>query len=427
MKLLTYSSKKYLWLSSLLIVLSIPAFYFVVNSLILQATDQALQNQAALIPKHLAEINTPAELEIWRKLDQNIEVSLFDKNHFNEEPFNIDVINPVTKDFQEYRYLQKKVEIFGISHTVTFKTSLVEKKELLRSILVVQISLLLLIFIGFIIINRTINKNVWKPFNQIVAFLKNYELSKGKELTEEELEIEEFNDLKFAIKNLTDRTKASYQLQKEFTENAAHELQTPIAIIKSKLDLMLQDKALSSNQSKLIDHIFYVLQKLSDLNKNLLFLSKIENQQFNFEDKIDGAATVSKVIENLKFFAEGKYQQLLFPRPQSVFFEGNQSLFDQLVQNLMINAIQYSPKGSIINVLLTDDSLIFVNEGPALEFSEEKLFSRFSKTVEKEQKGNGLGLAICKKIAAVHGFEMRYEYKNSKHHFFVIFRKPSEA
>ncbi len=427
MKLLTYTSKQYLWLSALLIVLSIPAFYFVVNSLFLNATDQALESQAVLVPKYINEIKNPAELDLWRKLDKNVEIAIFDKNHFKAAPFTSEIMNPETKDFQSYRFLQKKAEIFGIKHTITFKVSLVEKKQLLKSILIVQISLLLLIFVGFLIINRVISNKVWAPFHQIVAFLKDYDLAKEKELTEEELEIDEFNDLKFAIKNLTERTKTSYQLQKEFTENAAHELQTPVAIVKSKLDLMLQDKDLSNNQSVLIDQIYYVLQKLSDLNKNLLFLSKLENQQFQFEDNIDGVATVSTVIESLNFFAEGKYQQLLFPRPEPVFFEGNQSLFDQLVQNLMINAIQYSPKGSIVNVLLTDESLTFINEGPELGFSEEKLFSRFSKTVEKDQKGNGLGLAICKKIAQVHGFEISYDYQNAKHHFSVNFKQKTEA
>lgn len=427
MKLLTYSSKKYLWLSSLLIVLSIPAFYLVVNSLFLKATDQSLEDQAAEIPKYIQEIKSPADLQLWKKLDNDVDISIFDEDKFKEEPFTVDVLNTETTEFQAYRYLQKQFEIFGIKHTITFKVSLVEKEDLIQSILIVQISLLLLIFIGFVIINRTISNKVWTPFHGILDFLKNYELTKGKELSEEELEIDEFNDLKTDIKNLIQRSQTTYQLQKEFTENAAHELQTPVAIIKSKLDLLIQEKELSKTQSVLIDQIYYVLQKLSDLNKNLLFLSKIDNQQFEFEDDIDCVSTVSTAIESLNFFAEGKYQQLLFPRPEPVSFIGNKALFEQLVQNLLINAIQYSPKGSIVNISLTAESLTFINEGFKLPFSEEKLFSRFSKTIEKEQKGNGLGLAICKKIALVHNFDVRYSYVNAKHHFTIYFRQSTEA
>ncbi len=421
MKLLTYSSKKYLWLSSLLIVLSIPTFYLVVNSLFIHATDKTLENQAALIPTYIHEIKNPADLALWKKVDRDVEIGLFDKNNFSEKPFTIEATDPKTNGLEDFRHLQKQVEIFGIKHTITFKVSLVEKEDLIQSILVVQISLLLLIFLGFIIINRFISKKIWTPFHNILSFLKSYDLTKNIEMREEKLEIDEFNELNIDINNLLQRTQLAYQLQKEFTENAAHELQTPIAIIKSKLDLLLQEENLSKSQSALIDQIYYVLQKLTDLNKNLLFLTKIENQQFDFEDKIDCIKTVAEVIENSIFFAEAKYQQLLFPKPEPKSFDGNQALFDQLVQNLVINSVQYAPKGSIINILLTDRALTIVNEGPKLDFSEDKLFSRFSKTIEKNQKGNGLGLAISKKIALVHGFSMAYNYANAKHHFVINF------
>ncbi len=425
MKLLNYSSKKYLWLSSLLVAISIPTFYLVVNSLFIHATDKTLESQAVLIPAYIQEVKTPADLALWKKVDRDVDINLFDKNNFREVPFTVEAINPETNEVEDFRHLQKQVDIFGIKHTITFKVSLVEKDDLIESILVVQISLLLLIFLGFIVINRIISKKIWTPFHNILNFLKSYELTKDVEMREEKLEIDEFNELNIDINNLLQRTQSAYQLQKEFTENAAHELQTPVAIIKSKLDLLLQEKNLSNSQSTLIDQIYYVLQKLSDLNKNLLFLTKIENQQFQFEDKIDCIKTVSEVIENSIFFAEAKYQQLLFPRPELKNFQGNQALFDQLVQNLVINAVQYSPKGSIINVLLTNDVLTVVNEGSKLDFSEERLFSRFSKTIDKNQKGNGLGLAICKKIALVHGFTMVYDYSNAKHHFTVNFNQPN--
>lgn len=427
MKLLAYSSQKYLWLSSLLIILSIPLFYFVVNSLFINATDKSLESQAYLTPNHIHEIKNANELEIWKKLDKDLEITIYNPKKFNPKPFTAQEINPQSNVLEDYRYLQKQLEILGINHTITYKISLLEKEDLIKHILIVQIGLLLLIFIGFLVINRTISKKIWLPFNRILNFLKNYELNEENEPITEKLEIDEFNDLNIDIQNLLNRTETTYRLQKEFTENAAHELQTPVAIIKSKLDLLLQEKNLSKNQSVLIDQIYYVLQKLSDLNKNLLFLSKLENQQFNLEDDLDVLKTVSNTIENLNFFAEAKYQQVLFPKPEATLLKGNQSLFDQLTQNLLINAIQYSPKGSIIHIILSKKSLKFINEGAALSFEQEKLFSRFSKTIEKEQKGNGLGLAISKKVADVHGFELVYEYTNSKHHFTIIFNNPSEV
>ncbi|WP_017257615.1 sensor histidine kinase [Pedobacter arcticus] len=400
--------------------------------LLLRATDDALINRLALIPEQLKEIKTPDDLDLWKKLDKNITISFFDLSRFEEKPFTTKVLNSETKEVENYRYLQKQIKIFGVNHTVTIKTSLTNKETVLRNIIIVQLFILVIILIGFLIVNRRVNAKIWKPFNKTLDALKQQEANEeisheGEEEEAENIEIDELNDLNADIKNLLQQKNTAYQLQKEFTENAAHELQTPIAIIKSKLDLLIQDKDLNSNQSLLIDQIYHVLQRLTDLNKNLLLLSKIENQQFELKDKVDCIKTVSTVVASLNFFAEAKYQQLLFPRPEAKVFKGNQVLIDQMIQNLTINAIQYSPKGSIVNILLTERSLSFVNEGPKLDFSEEKLFSRFSKTIEKDQKGNGLGLAISNKIANAHGFSINYEYINAKHHFSVSFKQPNEV
>lgn len=425
MKLLTYSLKKYCLLSLLLIAVSIPALYIFISIALTNLADQTLTNKIAYTLNQLKEVQTPDDLALWKKLDKSIDITLFNKNNFNQQPFTKAILNSESNEFETFRCAQKKVNIFGINHTLTFTTPFIESKFLLQSILMVTLPLMLLVFIGFFVLDKTLH-HVWKPFYQITNFLKTYEPSGNPQLTEEELEIDEFNELKFAVKHLTEKSAVNYQLQKEFTENAAHELQTPVAIIKSKLDLMLQEKGLSNNQSLLIDQIYYVLQKLSDLNKNLLFLSKIENQQFSLDDNIDCVASVSVSVNSLKFFAEGKYQQLLFKRQENVFLRGNQLLFEQMLINLLMNAIQYAPKGSIVSVTLSDESLVIVNEGPQLSFSENKLFSRFSKTTEKEQIGNGLGLAICKKIAEVHGFDIVYSYANSKHYFCLNFKQKSE-
>ncbi len=424
MKLLTYSSKKYVGQSLLLVVLSIPISYLLLNFLFLKTIDQKLENRASSVKSLSREIQTPEDLDLWKKVDKDIQISHFNPSAFREDFFDAERNNPETNEIESYRSLQKQAEILGIKHSVTFQSSLKEKNRILATVLIVQVFLLVLLLIGFILIHKQVMKKTWLPFHTILGFLKHYEFTKEKEFPVESFEIDEFNDLKSEIENVIQRGNTAYRLQKEFTENAAHELQTPVAIIKSKLDLLLQEENLSGSQSALIDQIYYVLQKLSDLNKNLLFLSKIENQQFEFEDEIDVIKTIDSTVDNLSFFAEAKYQQLIFPRPQQKELIGNQALFDQLIQNLLINAIQYSPKGSLINIVLDADSLEIINEGPRMAFDEEKLFSRFSKTIEKNQKGNGLGLAICKKIVDVHQLNIRYEYLNSKHHFIIDFKQP---
>jgi signal transduction histidine kinase len=164
-----------------------------------------------------------------------------------------------------------------------------------------------------------------------------------------------------------------------------------------------------------------VLQKLADLNKNLLYLSKIENQQFALTDKVNVNQLLQENIENLNFFAQANYQQLIYTKPDLVTLNGSKNLSAQLIQNLLINAIQYGSKGTLIHILLTENSLTFINEGAPLPFSQEQLFSRFSKTIQNKQNGNGLGLSIAFQIAKAQGFNLTYQYLKGKHHFQIDF------
>lgn len=426
MKLLTYSSKKYLWSSGIIVLVSIPLFYFVVNSLLINFIDNNLEQDSKQAQQKLTTINTPLELENWLKYNPQAALQIFKEKDFNPEYFNKEIYHLESKTDQNYRVKQQKVTVFKREFILSVKTSLFESKNLLKSVLIIQLILLLILFVVFQIITRNISKKVWQPFNQILDFLKGYDISKPSLLNTEILGIEEFNELNKEINSLITRTEKSFNIQKEFTENAAHELQTPVAIIKSKLDLFLQDPQLSKNQAKLVEQINYVLQKLADLNKNLLLLSKIENQQFALTDKINVNQLAEENIENLTFFAQANYQQLIYAKPAKINLIGSKNLCTQLFQNLLINAIQYGSKGTLINIILEEKSLTFMNEGSPLPFSQEQLFSRFSKSIQHNQKGNGLGLSISHKIAQAHHFDLTYQYLKGKHHFKIDFERQED-
>lgn len=408
-------------LSALLILLSIPVFYFVVNALFLKSVDESLRLEASHLPNYIHHIQTPNDLELWKKMDSDLKIEKYHAANFHPSPFTSEAYSSLSNEIEQYRNFQKKINLFNQDYLITFRTSLVEKEDLLQSILFLQITLLLFLFIGSIVINKNISKKLWKPFRDILDFLKHFELDQNIAIAPKKLQIDEFNELNQEIHQLIDRTQKTYNLQKEFTENAAHELQTPIAIIKSKLELFYQDKNLTQNQSLLVDQMNQTLNKLNELNKSLLLLAKIENQQFTFKDAILLSQIIEETVDELAFFAESKSQEIKINIVEEANIKGNAILLNQLLKNLLINAIQYAPENGVIELELFKKGLIIKNDGDPFVFSEEYLFRRFAKPEQNEVGGNGLGLAICKKIADVHQLQLSYSYQKNQHQFILNF------
>ncbi len=280
------------------------------------------------------------------------------------------------------------------------------------------VTLLIVLTAGSLYINYYISKKIWTPFRAILNYLKIYDLDKDNSERTEKLKITEFDELTVSVNDLISRVKKTYTAQKEFTENASHELQTPLAVITSKLDLFLQEKSLSEHQSVLIGEMNTAISGLEKLNRSLLLLAKIDNGQYQSNENLDLATIVEQSISELSFFADADDIVVNFQIDNRVQLVGNYQLYGQMVKNLLINAIKYSEKDSVIKIVLTEHELIFSNPGNPLPFDDAKLFKRFSKPTSVK-KGNGLGLSISEKIAELHHQKIAYTYHANTHYFTV--------
>ena len=231
--------------------------------------------------------------------------------------------------------------------------------------------------------------------------------------------IKEFTRLNHALNRLMENSVKSYKTQKEFTENASHELQTPLAIFQSKLDILLQQPDLTESQAEMIQGLYQVSNRLARLNRNLLLLARIDNKQYNQMDSIDLVITLKELSPFLESLTEGITLHQSFQHPFFIV-KGNKILLESLINNLVVNAVRHNTPGGDISITLQDNRFIISNTSEEGALDPRLLFNRFYRPSEKI-KGNGLGLAIVKAICDYHGWQIGYQYQNNRHYFIVQF------
>lgn len=276
------------------------------------------------------------------------------------------------------------------------------------------------ILIGLLIwVNRRISSRIWQPFYTSLASIKDFDLNQQHAITFNNTDIAEFSELNQGLDKLISGNIAAYTQQKLFAENASHELQTPLSIIQSKLEMLQQSKTLKDEHHTAIEEIFKALSRVSRINKNLLLLTRIENSQFMEEEQVDLSSITLNEIANFTQFSEDKQMQLTTNVIPAFFVNANKMLVEILVQNLLTNAIRHSGRGGALSVYLDDNQLEISNTGSS-PLKADQLFKRFAKA-STQTPGTGLGLSLVKQICNRYGWQVSYSYSEGKHFFSVRF------
>jgi signal transduction histidine kinase len=276
------------------------------------------------------------------------------------------------------------------------------------------------LMLAFFALNWILSNWLWKPFYSTIEALSRYDVKQHQALQLPRSGTKEFDRLNGAVNTMTDKIRQDFLQQKEFTENASHEMQTPLAVIKTRLELLIQSKNLGEQEMDQLTAIEYAANKMSSLHKALLLLAKIENNQFKDLAEVDLKKIIEKVLMN--------YEDQLYAKSISVKTElkhvpslrMNPVLADILVSNLIQNAIRHNEKGGAIEIDLHDNSLLVSNTGEPLQVPAEELFMRFKKN-DASRESLGLGLAIVKSIAELYSIDLSYEWNEKRHSFRLIF------
>ncbi len=276
-----------------------------------------------------------------------------------------------------------------------------------------------LLLAGLVLLNRRLSRKLWKPFYDSLAKIRYFDLHQHKAIQFADTDIAEFAELNTNLDKLIGSTISAYTQQKEFADNASHELQTPLAIVQSKLDLLLQSRPLTQEQYDLIEDAHKALTRVGRINKNLLLLARIGNNRYVAATGIALAGLLQAALDDFDPFLKEKDISVVAELDEPVTVQGNRELVVILVHNLLSNAIRHSAAGTTIVVALTQEALVFQNAGRR-PLHTERLFQRFG-TVSSETPGTGLGLALVKQIADRYAWVVGYDFKEGLHTFTLRF------
>jgi signal transduction histidine kinase len=313
---------------------------------------------------------------------------------------------------EPYRELIFSTPVGSQLYTVTVGVSEEETEDLLALIMAITAGMILLLLGTLFLANRLLLRRLWKPFYQTLAGMRQFNLSSRQPLPIRDTAIDEFRNLDEAARQMTGQILKDYEMLKGFTDNASHEMQTPLAIINSRLDLLIQDHELAETHHRPIQAMYDAIGRLRHLNQSLLLLTKIENHQFTHSDSIDMAPLIEEKLVQLEDPLRDRHLAV-HKDLDRLHLPINGYLADILLNNLLLNAIRHNQEGGDVAIRLREGSLRITNSGPALSFDPVTIFDRFVKGARSG--GTGLGLAIVRQICDNYHFPIVYSYQDKMH------------
>lgn len=335
----------------------------------------------------------------------------------NNKVFTHEMYNSIEQEKELQRTIEFNIYVNNDWYSVSVSKSLEGTDDLIQTIIAITVALILLILATTFLINRIVLRRLWQPFYSTLETTNQFNLNSEKDIQFNTTNIDEFNLLNTSLSDAFSKAQQDYQTLKEFTENASHELQTPLAVIQSKLDILIQNEKLSENEGNAIQSAYSSIQSLSRLNQSLLLLAKIENKQFSEQTSINLNELLQDKINQFNEIWKAKKIAVETTLSNKII-NGNIHITEILVNNLFNNATKHNSEVGSINIVL-NDVLQIANTGIKHSLDESQLFKRFSKQTTAAES-QGLGLSIIQQICIASGYACSYHFSAPDLHTFTM-------
>ncbi len=420
-KLINKTLFYFISIAILLLVISAPLFYYMMERLYLEDV-----NESILIRKDEFKLNhlptlTFNDIANFNRFNRDVQI-LGDTISPIQDQISLQYFwDKVPNESEPYQVLYTRIYIQNEHYWLMVRMNLVESEDLIKTLTGLYLTILFILLVVLFLIISVVSKKLWSPFYDTLEKIDDFNLEQSLFPQFSKTKTEEFKQLNSGLEKLIKQNLDAYKTQKEFTENASHELQTPLAVFRSKLDVLLQEPGLTENQATIISSLYDACSRLARINKNLLLLSKIENQYFTEKTEVN---VVKLLQESIPYFNEQAQAKNLKIVPDIAHSElvilANKGLIEILINNLLLNAIRHNYQNGKVQIEIKLNQLIISNTGSPDPLDLNKLFKRFSKTSENAHS-SGLGLAIIYEICEMHGWKVNYQFLDRSHTFSVTF------
>ena len=390
-------------------------YYFILRYVLIKEVDNALKVEEQEILYHVNTYHAlPEETNYKDQLIHFYATNSPQKREFK----SVGVKENKENEISISRQLSFPISVSGKTYMAVVTKSEEEAEDMLFIIGALTAGVILLLIAIMFIANRILLKKLWSPFYSTLATMKQFNLSNPVQVNAAKNDIDEFNDLNKAVNEMTTKVASDYLSLKTFADNASHEMQTPLAVINSKVDLLIQDQQLSEKNTEHLQGIYDAVNRLRRMNQSLLLITKIENNQF---PEAKHLRLDNLVVERLQHFEELVQARHLVVTTSLEKCEVlmNPLLADILLNNLLTNAIRHNIPSGNIEISSEPRSLSITNQSQQAPLSETQVFERFHKDAQSD--GLGIGLAIVKQICDLYGFRISYAFREHKHAFQVTF------
>lgn len=422
MKLLHYTYRKLLFFMLLFMTIWGVLFYYAIIEEIVDETDDTLENYADILIRKALQDSTTLQTSTslmsfysFRPLTETEGIRY--RDHFYETEVYIEAEDE-EEPMRVYQTAFKMPD--GQFYELTLMISIVEREDMIEA-LFSYLSVLFLLFLASTSIGiRLVLKRTFLPLNRLMDWLHNIHPDQKVPRLTNHTKIREFRELTQAAIEMGNRAHKIYTEQKQFIENASHELQTPLAIAQGKVELLAESEGMTEKQLKELDTIHTTLGRAIKLNKSLLLLSRIENGQYSEIENIPVDDLIDRHLPDLMEIYAHKQINLTRKKGEKAFIiRCDPSLAHILLSNLLKNALLHTPEGGQLSVETSAHSFTVKNSGDT-PLNKELLFRRFYHPIPTKKDSTGLGLAIARSIACAAALQLSYEWQEGMHCFRIV-------